>query len=192
MVKGWKVDWSNLINILFVNIINKVFRLMGFVVLKCLFMNICGLLKIKNCVWVFVVFEVDLRFQDIDVCVVSEIYFFVNMLDVVVNILNYNVFRWDRGWVDLDKRKKGGVVVYVRDSFKVLDVYWFNLYEFIVLIVLLLFDYIMLICGLYNFFKYSYQDIDLMNYIIFFVDFVLNKYFEVVIVCGGDVNCLDM
>ena len=50
----------------------------------------------------------------------------------------------------------------------------------------------MLICGLYNPTKHSYRYIDLMNYIISFVDFVLNKHPEANIVCGGDVNRLDM
>ena len=114
--------------------------------------------------------EADLRSQDIDVCVVSETHLSTNMPDAVVNIPNYNVFRRDRGLADLDKRKKGGVAVYVRDSLKVLDVYRSNLYEFIALTVLLLSDHIMLICGLYNPPKHSYRDIDLMNYIISFVD----------------------
>ena len=47
----------------------------------------------------------------------------------------------------------------------------------------------MLICGLYNPPKHSYRDIDLMNYVISFVDFVDP---EAAIVCGGDVNRLDM
>ena len=50
----------------------------------------------------------------------------------------------------------------------------------------------MLICGLYNPPKHSYQDTDLMNYIISFLDLVLNKHPEAAIVCGGDVNCLDI
>ena len=49
------------------------------------------------------------------------------MPDAVVNIPNYNMFRWDRGWAALDKREKGGVAVCVRDSLKVLDVYRSNL-----------------------------------------------------------------
>ena len=136
--------------------------------------------------------EADLRSQYIDVCVVSETHLSTNMPDAVVNIPNYNVFRRDRGWADLDKRKKGGVAVYVGDSLKVLDVYRSNLYEFIALTVLLPSDHIMLICDLYNPPKHSYRDIDLMNYIISFVDLVLNKHPEAAIVCGGDVNRLDM
>ena len=83
------------------------------------------------------------------------------MPDAVVNIPNYNVFRRDRGWADLDNRKKGGVTVYVRDSLKVLDVYRSNLYEFVALTVLLPSYHIMLICGLYNPPNHSYRDIDL-------------------------------
>ncbi|XP_073231902.1 uncharacterized protein [Porites lutea] len=40
--------------------------------------------------------------------------------------------------------------------------------------------------------KHSYRDINLMNYIISFVDYVLNKHPEAAIVCGGDENRLDM
>ena len=192
MAKGRRVDWSNLINIPLVNTTNKASKSMGFAVPKCLFTNICGLSKTKNRVRAPVALEADLRSQDIDVCVVSETHLSTNMPDAVVNIPNYNVFRRDRGWADLDKRKKGGVAVYVRDSLKVLDVYRSNLYEFIALTVLLPSDHIMLICGLYNPPKHSYQDIDLMNYMISFVDFVLNKHPEAAIVCGGDVNRLDM
>lgn len=53
-------------------------------------------------------------------------------------------------------------------------------------------DHIMLICGLYNPPKHGYRDLDLINYIISFVDLVLNKHPEAAIVCGGDVNRLDM
>ena len=54
--------------------------------------------------------EADLRSQDIDVCVVSETHLFAIMPDAVMNIPNYNVFRRDRGWADLDKREKRGVL----------------------------------------------------------------------------------
>ena len=192
--EGRKVDRSNLGNIPLVNTTSKTStsKSTGFAVPKCLFTNICSLSKTKNRVRAPVALEADLRSQDIDVCVVSETRLSTNMPDAVVNIPNYKVFRRDRGWADLDKRKKGGVAVYVGDSLKVLDVYRSNLYEFIALTVLLPSDHIMLICGLYNPTKHSYRYIDLMNYIIFFVDFVLNKHPEANIVCGGDVNRLDM
>ena len=50
----------------------------------------------------------------------------------------------------------------------------------------------MLICGLYNPPKHNYRHIDLMNYVIGFVDSVLEKHPHAVIVCGGDLNQLDM
>lgn len=191
--EGRKVDRSNLGNIPLVNTTSKTStsKSTGFAVPKCLFTNICSLSKTKNRVRAPVALEADLRSQDIDVCVVSETRLSTNMPDAVVNIPNYKVFRRDRGWADLDKRKKGGVAD-VRYSLKVLDVYRSNLYEFIALTVLLPSDHIMLICGLYNPTKHSYRYIDLMNYIIFFVDFVLNKHAEANIVCGGDVNRLDI
>lgn len=80
----------------------------------------------------------------------------------------------------------------MRDSLKVLDVYRSNLYEFIALTVLLPSDHIMLICGLYNPPTHNYRDLDLITYIISFVELVLNKHPEAAIVCGGDVNRLDM
>ena len=118
--EGRKVDRSNLINIPLVNTTNKTStsKSTGFVP-KCLFTNICSLSKTKNHVRAPVALEADLRSQDIDVCVVSETHLSTNMPDAVVNIPNYNVFRRDRDWAGLDKRKKGGVAVYVRDSLKV-------------------------------------------------------------------------
>ena len=49
----------------------------------------------------------------------------------------------------------------------------------------------MLIYGLYNPPKHKYQEADLMNYLITFVDSVLDKHPDTIIVCGGDVNRLD-
>ncbi|PFX14922.1 hypothetical protein AWC38_SpisGene20887 [Stylophora pistillata] len=187
--EGRKVDRSNLIYIPLVKTTNKTStsKSTGFAVPKCLFTNICGLSKTKSRVRAPVALEADLRRQDIDVCIVSETHLFTNMPNASVIIPDYNVFRRDRGWADLDKRKKGDIAVYVRDILKVLDGYRSNLYEFTALTVLLPSDHIMLICGLCNPPKHSYQD-----YIISFVDLVLNKHPEAAIVCGGDVNRLNM
>lgn len=70
-----------------------------------------------------VALEADLRSQDIDICVVSETHLSTEMPDAIVNIPDYAIFRRDRGWKNLDSRKKGGVAIYVRDNLKVLDVY---------------------------------------------------------------------
>ena len=87
-----------------------------FAVPKCLFTNVCGLKKTKNRVRAPVALEADLRNQYIDVCVcvVSETHLSTEMPDAVPNIPNYTLFRRDRDWADLDKRKKGGVAIYVR------------------------------------------------------------------------------
>ena len=139
-----------------------------------------------------VALEADLRNQDIDVCVVSETHLSTEMPDAVANIPNYTLFRRDRGWADLDKRKKGGVAIYVRDNLNVLDIYRSSLYEIICLTLLLPSGHRMLICGIYNPPKRKYHNLDIMNYLISFVDSVLDKHPDAVIVCGGDVNRLDM
>lgn len=89
------------------------------------------------------------------------------------------------------KEKRGCCGLCERQS-QVLDVYRSNLYEFTALTVLLPSDHIMLICGLYNPPNHSYRDLDLINYIISFVELVLNKHPEAAFVCGGNVNRFDM
>ena len=70
-------------------------------------------------------------------------------------------------------RKKGGVAIYVRpDNLKVLDVYRSRLFQ---LLGLTLF-FRMLICGVHNPTKHKYRDADLMNYLYSFVDSVLDKH----------------
>ena len=110
--EGRKVYRGNLINIPLFNTTNKTStsKSTGFAVPKCLFTNICGLSKTKNRVRAPVALEADLRSQDIDVCVVSETHLSTNMPDAVLNIPNDNVFRRDRSWADLKKRKKKGVL----------------------------------------------------------------------------------
>ena len=119
-----------------------------FAVPKCLFTNICGLAKTKNRVRAPVALEADLKSQDIDVCVVFETHLSTEIADGVVNIPNYTLFRRDRGWADLDKGKKGGVAVYVRNNLNVLDIYRSSSYKLICLTLVLPSGHHMLICGL--------------------------------------------
>ena len=114
------------------------------------------------------------------------------MPDSIVNIQNYILFRRNRGWSDLDRRKNGGVAIYVRENLKVLDIYRSRLYELICLTLLLPSGHHLLICGLYNPPKHTYKDADLMNYLIDFVDCVLEKNPNTVVLCGGDLNQLDV
>lgn len=50
----------------------------------------------------------------------------------------------------------------------------------------------MLLCSIYNPPKHNYRDIDLQNYVIGFVDSILDEEPHTVIVCGGDLNRLDL
>ncbi|CAB4003826.1 Hypothetical predicted protein [Paramuricea clavata] len=70
-----------------------------------LFNNICGLAKVKNRVQAPVALEADFRNHNIDVAVVSETHLATDMPNLIVNIQNYILFRRDRGWSDLDRRK---------------------------------------------------------------------------------------
>ena len=124
-----------------------------FAVPKSLFTNTCGLAKTMNCVRAPVVLKIHFRNQDIDVCVVwvvSETYLSANVPDAVVNIPEYVIYRRDRGWAELNKKKKGGIAVCVRYNFKGLDIYHSKLYELICLTLLLPSGHCMLISGLYN------------------------------------------
>ena len=186
-----QVDTRNSIRIRPENIVTSRPRSTEFAVPKGLFTNICGLAKTKNRVRAPVALEADLRSHDIDICVVSETHLSTKIPNAIVNIPNYTLFRRDRNWENLDSRKKGGVAIYVRDNLKVLDVHCSRLYELICLTLLLPSGHCMLICGLYNPPKHKYRDVDLINYLINFVDSALDKHPDTVIVCGGDVNRLD-
>ena len=50
----------------------------------------------------------------------------------------------------------------------------------------------MLISGLYNPPKHSYQEIDLMGHLIHFLDNTLDNDPNTVCVCGGDLNHMDL
>ena len=162
----------------------------SFVVPKCMFVNICGLSKTIKRVRAPVALEADLRNNDIDVCVVSDLS--TNMPDAIVNIPGYTLFRRDRGWKELDKRKKGGIAIYVRQNIKIIDVYRSKQFEVLLLTLLLPSGNRMLITGIYNPPKHKYKDADLMSYVIELVDFQLDKHPNTLVLCGGDLNRLDM
>lgn len=121
-----------------------------------MFLNICSLIKIWNGIKVNLVFEVDLFVNDIDICVVFEIYLRRIVLDLVVVIINYIIYRRDWNWFDNDKWEKGGVVIYVRKNVKVKLVLRLELLEFISLVIELLFGYYMLMCGIYYLLRFKY------------------------------------
>jgi len=50
----------------------------------------------------------------------------------------------------------------------------------------------MLVCGVYHPPKYNYKELDFMSYIIELADNALDSHPDTVIVCGGDVNKMDL
>ena len=82
-----------------------------FAVPKCLFLNICSLLKTKNGVKASTALMVDLYTADIDLCVISETNLKREIPDSVIAITNYTIYRRDRNWFGNDKRQRGGVAI---------------------------------------------------------------------------------
>ena len=159
---------------------------------KLLFTNICSLGKTKSRVRAVVALEADLRNNDIDACVVSETHLKNDVPDTVVNIPGYKIYRRDRNWSGRDLRNKGGIAIYTRNNLSVIDVYRSNLYEFICLTVSLPSGDCILLSGLYHPPKTTYQECDLMDYLVNFFDTMLDKHPNISIVCGGDLNRLDL
>ena len=119
-----------------------------FAVPKFLFTNICSLAKTKNRVWAAVVLEADLNNKDIDVCIVSETHLKPKIPDAIVNIPGYSIFRRDRNWSGLDKRSKGGIAIYARSNFNIIDVYRSKLYELLYVILKLPSGHLLITCGI--------------------------------------------
>ena len=107
-------------------------------------------------------------------------------------IPGYNLFRRDRGWLGRDKRKNGGIAIYVRKNLKVLSIYRSSLYELICVTLLLPSGHRFLIFGFYNPPKHQYREQDLIDYIISLMDNESEKHPDLVLLCGSDVNCLDV
>ena len=155
---------------------------------KLLFTNICSVGKTKSRVRAVVALEADLRNNDIDACVVSETHLKNDVPDTVVNIPGYKIYRRDRNWSGRDLRNKGGIAIYTRNNLSVIDVYRSNLYEFICLTVSLPSGNCILLSGLYHPPKTTYQECDLMDYLVNFFDTMLDKHPNISIVCGGDLK----
>ena len=67
-------------------------------------------------------------------------------------------------------RNKGGVAIYIRKTLTVLDVYRSTNYEIICVTLPLPKGHRFLLCGVYNPPKHSYNEDDLMNHLLSFVD----------------------
>ena len=137
---------------------------------KCLFLNICSLLKVKNGVKASLALEGDLYAEDIDIWVISETHLNHNVTDFAVGISNYTICRRDRDCFANDNRKKGGVAIYARNNLRVRKVTKSDGYECIFLEIELPSKYSMLVCGLYHPPRVSYLKLELMDYLIEIMD----------------------
>ena len=130
--------------------------------------------------------------NDIDICVVTETHLKPDMPDSVVNIPNYTIFRRDRNWGGQDLRSKGGVAIYVRNNLKVIDIQRSDLYELIEITLLLPTGNTMIVYGLYHPPTHKYLESNLMDHLLNRTDDILDNVPDAVIVCGGDLNQLNI
>ena len=97
----------------------------------CMFINICSRSKTKNKAKAVVALEADMCPNDVNVRVVAETHLKRAQPDAIVNIANYSTFRRDRNWSRRDMRNNGGIAIYIRNNFTVVNVYCSTLYEVI-------------------------------------------------------------
>ena len=124
----------------------------------------CSLDEIKNRIRPSVALAADFRSWDIDVGDISETHLCRQKDDSTVAIGGYTIYRRDRDWVGPDKRKKGGISVYVRENFKVLNVNRECSFKTLSVELLLPSGHHMLITGLYH--PPSYDEGDLTDSVI--------------------------
>ena len=89
-------------------------------------------------------------------------------------------------------RNKGGVAIYTRNNLSVIDIYRSDLYELLCLTLHLPTGHRMLIYGLYHPPKFRYQKCELIHYLVNLIDNTLDKHPNKVIVCGGDLNQINL
>ena len=163
-----------------------------FPVPKFLFINACSLTKVKNNIRGTTFIEADLHIHDIDVCVVSETHLRCDIPDSAIHINNYTAFRRDRGWNNNDNRKNGGVAIYVRNNLKVCEVNRAERFEVLSVQIKLPSENRMLIVGTYHPPKPNYDESLLRIYLSDLMDDFLNNFPDGTVVCGGDLNQLNI
>ena len=136
--------------------------------------------------------ESDLFASDIDIYVVSETHLKREIPDSVVAISNYTIYRRDRSWFGNDKRSKGGVAIYARSNIKVTGIIRSQKFECLCLHIDLPSGHKMLICGVYHPPITTYTDAEFIDYFTNITDDFLESNPNGLIVCGGDLNRLDL
>lgn len=82
--------------------------------------------------------------------------------------------------------------MYIRKNLSVIDVWYSDFFELIFLFVQLPMAHRMRICSLYHLPKFRYQEYEPMNCLENLIDDALDKSPNTLIVCGGDLNQLDL
>ena len=131
------------------------------------------------------------RWKQIFLRMISETHLKKDVPDSVVGVSNYSIYRRDRNWFGNDNREKGGVAIY-RSNINIKQVLRSEIYEMISLQVDIPSGHLMLICGIYHPPKPRYPEDDLIEYIIDIVDDFLECNPSGLVVCGGDLNRLNL
>ena len=99
----------------------------------------------------------------------------------------------DGDWAGTDKkRKKGGVAIYVRENLMVLNFNRAHFFKMLSVELLLLSGHHMLIIGLYHPPSLKYDEGNLIDTAIDRCDTFLDMHLNGVVLCGGDLNRLDL
>ena len=88
-------------------------------------------------------------------------------------------------------RRNGGIAIYIRNNINVVDIQSSEEFELIAITSSLPIGHHMLICGIYHA-QHSYQENDLMSYLMDLADSLLVKFPGGLFVCGGDLNQMNI
>ena len=89
-------------------------------------------------------------------------------------------------------RRNGGIAIYIRNNINVVDIQSSEEFELIAITSSLPIGHHMLICGIYHPPQHSYQEKDLMSYLMDLADSLLVKFPGGLFVCGGDLNQMNI
>ena len=136
--------------------------------------------------------EADTCQNDMTACVVMETHLKPAQPDAMVNIANSSIFRRDRNWSGRDMRNNGGVAIYIPNNLTVVNVYRSTLYKVICINLRFPSGHRFLVCGMYYPPRHNYAEEDLMSSRTNIVDNELDEHPQTVVVCGGDLNKLNI
>lgn len=134
---------------------------------KFLFVNVCSLNKIRNgiCEQLSRSKLICIQMTLIFVLYQKRIYIPISLI-VWISIPNFDIYCRDRIWGGVDKRKNGGIAIFIKSTLRVLEMKKAKQFELISLKIQLPSGNTMLIIGIYHLPRPIYQEQDLLHYII--------------------------